>query len=611
MASYWTKKRVVIAGVLLIWSLYSSIYIYLKQSASTANIAAYLSLFGELSLDIVVAAYMLRLSRHAESTDAAGIFAVFALAFASAGIADGVYNLILNIYNFSYINPFIASLFDVPFAIFLFLQLVGWLKIFLADKKVISGKNNISLLPYIIISSMLFLMFMFVINWQIEYSSMIGLFQAVDTMLEVLGFALVTSCLARERSDFVCYSALGYLLIVSSDFIIRYHVVSGMIPYLSSLEMVWILGLALFCVGSVFTFRGGKIDEGLVLQPINSLQAQITAWLLVLWMASIFMFAGIYFFSSMDSESNFSFVAKNSLVMIVPFSVLAILSSGFISRRISSPLSRLELMVAGFLDANKLPPDTSCSDDRYYIHEFNAFEDFVTDACLVSHQKHLAEVGYAKSLAQMAHDIRSPLAVLNIISADVVGTSGDTSSMMKEALLRINNIADDLLRGNRSYKAVRGERISQEVMKDLINKIIAEKQLQFPQASIKLIVANNAIHAIAEVDVVKFMRMMSNLVNNAVESTDGHGVVEITTSVVSNEISICITDNGCGIPAELLSVIFKQGTTTKTNGFGLGLSHAKDVMNAAAGSIDVESTPGRGTKVLLLLPCHQGGAPSP
>src|SRR5207253_4953293 len=139
-------------------------------------------------------------------------------------------------------NPIIVSLFDVPFALFLLFQLIAWGWILYSNREVPVKAGKSSYISYAIVSMLMFVMFMFGIPWKIEYFSLLGLFQAVDTTLEVIGFALATICLARAKTQLIRFAAIGYLLVVSSDFIIRYHVVSGSIPYLSSLEATWVLG---------------------------------------------------------------------------------------------------------------------------------------------------------------------------------------------------------------------------------------------------------------------------------------------------------------------------------------------------------------------------------
>lgn len=242
-------------NALIVWLLYALVYSMLKINSSTTTFAGYFALVGETALDIVAAILAFNLWRQLRTEKIRFIYLIFCLAFISAAFADSIYNLVLNLFQFRYINPVVVSLFDIPFAIFLFFQAMAWFLILLANRDDSLKRNRISLIPYTILSVLIFSMFIFGFSWKIKYFSIIGIFQLVDTFLEVIGFSLATLCLARAKSSLIRFLAIGYLLIVSSDLIIRYNVVSGYVPYLSMLETTWVLGLVFICLGFFLTGR--------------------------------------------------------------------------------------------------------------------------------------------------------------------------------------------------------------------------------------------------------------------------------------------------------------------------------------------------------------------
>jgi two-component system NtrC family sensor kinase len=65
---------------------------------------------------------------------------------------------------------------------------------------------------------------------------------------------------------------------------------------------------------------------------------------------------------------------------------------------------------------------------------------------------------------------------------------------------------------------------------------------------------------------------------------------------------IKISDDGCGIPEEVLGKIFYPFFTTKERGSGIGLAIAQKIIDSHRGSIDVESEVGRGTTFTVKLP---------
>lgn len=88
-----------------------------------------------------------------------------------------------------------------------------------------------------------------------------------------------------------------------------------------------------------------------------------------------------------------------------------------------------------------------------------------------------------------------------------------------------------------------------------------------------------------------------NIINNAIQAIDGEGQITIKTFVTDTYLGVKITDNGLGIPTEILDHIFDIHFTTKPRGegTGLGLYIAHQIIEKHGGTIDVVSTPGNTT----------------
>jgi PAS domain S-box-containing protein len=125
------------------------------------------------------------------------------------------------------------------------------------------------------------------------------------------------------------------------------------------------------------------------------------------------------------------------------------------------------------------------------------------------------------------------------------------------------------------------------------------------------------------VDGPQFEAALLNLVVNARDAMPSGGTLTIRTSNIAlNEsealshgmqpgsyASISVQDTGEGIPPELLERVFEPFFTTKEvgKGTGLGLSQVYGFVNQSGGHISIESTPGEGTKITMLLPTQEGG----
>ena len=103
-----------------------------------------------------------------------------------------------------------------------------------------------------------------------------------------------------------------------------------------------------------------------------------------------------------------------------------------------------------------------------------------------------------------------------------------------------------------------------------------------------------------------------NLLTNASQAIETTGDIWIYTEQVGDEAVVTIQDSGCGIPPDKLPRIFEPFFTTKDvgQGTGLGLSISHRIVEQHNGRIEVESTPGKGSKFKIFLPMHSQGESS-
>lgn len=110
----------------------------------------------------------------------------------------------------------------------------------------------------------------------------------------------------------------------------------------------------------------------------------------------------------------------------------------------------------------------------------------------------------------------------------------------------------------------------------------------------------------AEIDVGQIHQVLLNLLMNAAdaiqESRSSDGRITISCRVQNERVIITVSDNGPGIPSEMLARIFEPYVTTKTNGHGLGLSTSYRIVANHQGKLTAANSPDGGAVFILELP---------
>jgi signal transduction histidine kinase len=108
-------------------------------------------------------------------------------------------------------------------------------------------------------------------------------------------------------------------------------------------------------------------------------------------------------------------------------------------------------------------------------------------------------------------------------------------------------------------------------------------------------------------DPIAFRRILENLVANAVDSLESKpGRITISTASIRRDgepaVRMTVADTGRGMTTEEAGKIFNDFYTTKEGGTGLGLSIVRRLVMDVQGTIGVDSSPGRGTRIVIEIP---------
>ena len=106
-----------------------------------------------------------------------------------------------------------------------------------------------------------------------------------------------------------------------------------------------------------------------------------------------------------------------------------------------------------------------------------------------------------------------------------------------------------------------------------------------------------------EVDRGQIKQVLLNIIVNAIQSIADQGRIHIVSEQLeSGEVSVCVSDNGCGIPTAVRERLYDPFFSTKPSGTGLGMTIARRIVEDHHGRIEIDSVEGQGSSVTLILP---------
>ena len=215
-------------------------------------------------------------------------------------------------------------------------------------------------------------------------------------------------------------------------------------------------------------------------------------------------------------------------------------------------------------------------------------------------------------VSQIMHDIRSPLVSLDMAIRNANGLPEEKRVMVRDAVHRIRDIAHGSLRWRKRrgkahiVPSQRSDRRETQSIATCLMRIVSEKRVQYQLNSgikIEADLGAAAYGAFIKVQGGLFKRVLSNLIDNAVEAVDGQGQVRVALEEDCSVLRVSITDDGHGIPAELIDKLGRVSITHgKKGGNGLGLFHAQRCINKWGGTLSIESQLSIGTVVKVELP---------
>ncbi|MFD2872469.1 ATP-binding protein [Mucilaginibacter ximonensis] len=206
-------------------------------------------------------------------------------------------------------------------------------------------------------------------------------------------------------------------------------------------------------------------------------------------------------------------------------------------------------------------------------------------------------------IGMVMHDLRTPIKNIKLITSMMRHDADDSDliDLIDQSAEQASEIFDDFLDFINNKPITKLPITLNKVVAEAIT--LAEGRDGMSSTHINVDIAGEIIIC---ADESKLRRVISNLVNNAIDVLRDHkitgGYIYISAQKVGDSVTLSISDNGPGIPAEIINTLFDPFVTKcKAGGTGLGLAIVKQYVEAHGGSIAVKNQPGATFTISLPL----------
>lgn len=223
-------------------------------------------------------------------------------------------------------------------------------------------------------------------------------------------------------------------------------------------------------------------------------------------------------------------------------------------------------------------------------------------------------------LAMLAHELRNPLAPMttatellrrfNLPQADP--RTARQVDILRRQLQQLTHLVDDLLDVSRVSRGLIELRRETLTLAGVLSAAVDSSRplMEGRGHVLKVLPIDPEIHV--DADAVRLTQVFANLLNNAAKYTAPGGYIQLQVAARGEQVEVRVTDNGAGIPHEMLTSIFDLFTQVPGSldrapgGLGIGLTLARTLVEMHDGRIHAESDgPGKGSTFVVSLPLAQ------
>ncbi len=287
--------------------------------------------------------------------------------------------------------------------------------------------------------------------------------------------------------------------------------------------------------------------------------------------------------------------------------VIAIVLAYFLSKYITRSLKTIsETIDQTRLDKRNKRIDIGDASEEIYtlVSAYNSMIDELEQSAAML-AKSEREAAWREMAKQVAHEIKNPLTPMRLTVQSFQRKFDPNDPKIDQ---KVQEYSDTLIQQIDTMSSIasafsnfaqmpaqKSETLDVVKIVGLALDIFNEDYIIFPSEREQII---------AEFDRTQLIRVVTNLVKNAIQAIPHDRVPKIIVDVFSEngEVVITVADNGIGIDEENMKKVFEPKFTTKTSGMGLGLGMVKNIVETYKGSITFTSQEGKGTVFKVKFP---------
>jgi len=229
------------------------------------------------------------------------------------------------------------------------------------------------------------------------------------------------------------------------------------------------------------------------------------------------------------------------------------------------------------------------------------------DREIIAHERLLKDERLAamgKSLAAVAHDIKTPLVVIGGFARQLQNkfNTNDPDRKKADIIIRETDRLEKMIHTMLDFSRPLALQLSTGSLNEIVKNslVIAAEIAQQKGVIIESLLLPDL--PVVSFDAMRMEQMIVNIALNAVQASPEGEKVTIRTFVEGKNIVIDVADCGCGISLDYRSQVFVPFFTTKKEGTGLGLAIVQKIAEAHKGSLEILNNSPRGTIFRTLLP---------